>query len=67
MLPAGIKITPDEILETTRCKTNKCSYVRAGLLNNAIIKLTCTWMMMKLRIKTMILKVAQKMNNLLDI
>ena len=67
MLPAGTNITPDEFLETTCCKTNKCSYVRAGLLNNAIIKLTCTWMMMKLRIKTIILKVAQKMNNLLDI
>ena len=38
MLPAGIKIAPDEILQTTRCKCvstqcnkNKCSCVTAGL------------------------------------
>ena len=38
MLPAGIKISPDETLQTTRykcaltqCKTNKCSCVRAGI------------------------------------
>ena len=38
MLPAGRKIAPDEILQTTRCKcasieckTNKCSCVRTGL------------------------------------
>ena len=37
MFPAGIKIAPDEILQSTRCeyvsnqrKTNKCSWVRAG-------------------------------------
>ena len=37
------------------------------IANKAMIKLTCTWMIMKLRIKIMIMKVAQKMNNLLDI
>ena len=38
MLPTWIKIAPDEILQTIRCKCvstkcnkNKCSYVRAGL------------------------------------
>ena len=38
MLPTGIKIASDEILQTTRskyvstqCSKNKCSYVRAGL------------------------------------
>ena len=38
MLPTGIEIAPDEILQATRCKCvstqcnkNKCSYVRAGL------------------------------------
>ena len=37
MLPTGIKIAPNKILQTTRCKCvstqcnkNKCSYVRAG-------------------------------------
>ena len=39
MFPIGMKITPDEILQTTSCKCvfnpvqkkNKSSYVRAGL------------------------------------
>ena len=38
MLPTGIKIAPNKILQTTRCKCvstqcnkNKCSCVRAGL------------------------------------
>ena len=80
ILPAGIKIASAEILETTRCKcastqckTNKCSCVRAGLtvqnsviVSNAIIKVTCTWMIMKLRMKIMKAKMAQKMNNLVD-
>ena len=80
MLPTGIKISPDEILQTTRYKCvstqwkkYKCSCVRAGLtvrnsviVTNAMIKLECTWVIMKLRMKIMIVKVAQKMNNLLD-
>ena len=65
MLPTGIKIAPDEILQTirskcvsSRCNKNKCRCVRAGLdcsefcdgqQNSAMIKLTCTWMIMKLR------------------
>ena len=36
------------------------------IVTNAMIKLECTWMIMKLRMKIMIEKVAQKMNNLLD-
>ena len=36
------------------------------IVNTAIIKLTRTWMIIKLRVKIMIVKVAQKMNNLLD-
>ena len=36
------------------------------IVNKAIIKLTCTWMIMKLRIKIMMVKVTQKMINLLD-
>ena len=36
------------------------------IVNKAIIKLKCTWMIMKMRIKIMIVKVALKMNNLLD-
>ena len=36
------------------------------VINKVIITLTCTWMIMKLRIKIIIVKVAQKMINLLD-
>ena len=36
------------------------------IVKNAMIKVTCTRMIMKLRMKIMIVKVAQKMNNLLD-
>ena len=36
------------------------------IVNKAMIKLTCTWMIMKWRIKIMKVKVAKKMNNLLD-
>ena len=36
------------------------------IVNNVMIKLTCTWMIMKLRIKIQIVKVAQQMNNLVD-
>ena len=36
------------------------------IVNKAIIKLKCTWMIMKMRIKIMIVKVALKMINLLD-
>ena len=36
------------------------------IVNNVMIKVTCTWTIMKLRMKIMIVKVAQKMNNLLD-
>ena len=36
------------------------------IVNKVIIKLTCTWMIMKLRIKIMIVKVAQKIINLLE-
>ena len=35
------------------------------IVNKAMVKVTCTWIIMKLRMKIMILKVAQKMNNLL--
>ena len=34
------------------------------IVNNVMIKVTCTWMIIKLRMKIII--VAQKMNNLLD-
>ena len=33
-------------------------------VNNAMIKVEYTWMIMKLRMKIMTVKVAQKMNNL---
>ena len=36
------------------------------IVNKVMIKLTCTWMIMKSRIKIMIVIVARKMNNLLD-
>ena len=36
------------------------------IVSNAIIKVTCTWMIMKLRMKIMKAKMAQKMNNLVD-
>ena len=38
----------------------------SAIVSKVMIKLTCTWMIMKSRIKIMIVKVAQKMNNLLD-
>ena len=81
MLPIGMKITPDEILQTpscicvsTQCK-KKIKAVMSKLdltvqsfvtVNNVIIKVRCTWMIMKLRMKIMIAKVAQKINNSLD-
>ena len=37
------------------------------LVNNAMIKVTCTWMIMKLRMEIRIVKLAKKMNNLLDV
>ena len=37
------------------------------IVNKVMIKLTCKWIIMKLRIKIMIVKVAQKMKNLLDV
>ena len=66
MLPAGMKIAPDEILQTTRCKcaSIQCKTTVAvsevdltvqnsAIINNAIIKVTCTWtctwMIMKLK------------------
>ena len=36
------------------------------IVNNVMIKVTCTGTIMKLRMKIMIVKAAQKMNNLLD-
>ena len=49
---------------------NKCICVGAVqnsvAVNNAMIKVEYTWMIMKLRIKIMTVKVAQKMNNLFD-
>ena len=36
------------------------------IVSNAIIKVTCTWMIMKLRLKIMIVKMAYKISNLLD-
>ena len=80
MLPAGIKISPDEILQTTCCKCVSTEWKKINaamaeldltvrnsvIVSNAMIKLECTWMIMKLRMKIMIVKVAQKRNNLLD-
>ena len=81
MLPTGKKIAPDEILQTTSCKcvstpsainidtdvSELDSTVQSSVvINKVIITLTCTWMIMKLRIKIIIVKVAQKMINLLD-
>ena len=37
------------------------------IANNVMIIVTWTWMILKLRMKIMIVKVAQKINNLLDI
>ena len=49
---------------------NKCicfgAVQNSVAVNNAIIKVEYTWMIMKLRIKIMTVKVAQKMNNLFD-
>ena len=42
------------------------SVQNSAIVKNAIIKVTCIWMVMKLRMKIMIAKVAEKMNNLLD-
>ena len=64
MLPTGIKIAPDEIPQITRCKcvstrATKINAAVSGLdltvqnfviVNKAMIKLTSTWMIMKLRI-----------------
>ena len=81
MFPIGMKITPDEILQTTSCKCvstqckKKIKAVMSELdltvqsfviVSNVMIKVRCTWMIMKLRMKIMIAKVAQKMNNSLD-
>ena len=80
MLPTGIKISPDEILQITCCKCVSTEWKKINtamseldltvrnsvIVTNAMIKLECTWMIMKLRMKIMIVKVAQKMNNLLD-
>ena len=80
MLPTGIKISPDEILQTTCCKCVSTEWKKINaamseleltvrnsvIVTNAMIKLEYTWMIMKLRRKIMIVKVAQKMNNLLD-
>ena len=37
------------------------------IVNNVMIRLTRRWMILKLRMKMMIVKVGQKVNNLLDI
>ena len=37
------------------------------IANNVMIRLTRRWMILKLRMKMMIVKVGQKVNNLLDI
>ena len=80
MLPTGMKIAPDEILQTTFCKCvlTQCEKINADvseldltvqnsvIVNNTIIKVECTWLIMKLRMKIMIEKVAQEMNILLD-
>ena len=76
MLPTGIKISPDETLQTTRYKCAKqinaavleleLSVQNSAIVNNAIIKVKCIWMIVELRMKIMIAKKAQKMNNLLD-
>ena len=57
--PSAIKINADvsELQVTIQ---------NSVIVNNVMIKLTCTWMIMKLRIKIQIVKVAQKMNNLVD-
>ena len=81
MLPTGMKIAPDEILQTTCCKcvSTQCEKINADvsqldltvqnsvIVNNTIIKVECIWLIMKLRMKIMIEKVAQEMNSLLDI
>ena len=80
MLPTGMKIAPDEILQTTCCKRvlTQCEKINADvseldltvqnsvIVNNTIIKVECTWLIMRLRMKIMIEKVAQEMNILLD-
>ena len=72
MLPTGIKISPDEILQTTCCKWVSTEWKKINaamseldltvrnsvIVTNAMIKLECTWMIMKLRMKIMIVKVA---------
>ena len=79
MLPTGIKTSPDEILQTTpsKCVSTQCERMNAAVsqldltvqnsvtVKNAIIKVECTWLIMKLRMKIMIVKVAQEMNSLL--
>ena len=78
MLPAGIKIASAEILQTTRCKCASAKQINAALseldltvqdsviASNAIIKVTCTWVIMKLRMEIMKMKMGQKINNLVD-
>ena len=58
--PSAIKINAD-LLELGVTIQNSV------IVNNVMIKLACTWMIIKLRIKIQIVKVAQKMNNLVDI
>ena len=68
------------MLQTTCCKCVSTEWKKVNaamseldltvrnsvIVTNAMIKLECTWMIMKLRRKIMIVKVAQKMTNLLD-
>ena len=73
MLPTGIKIAPDKILQNLVKKINAAvseldlTVQNFMIVSNAIIRVECTWKIMKLRMKIMIVKVAQKINNLLDI
>ena len=81
MLPTGIKIDLARfckqhvvnVFQPSATKINAAvselhlTVQNSVIVNNSMIKVECTWMIMKLRIKITIVKVAHKINDLLDI
>ena len=80
MLPTGIKIDltrfckqhaanvfqPSAIKRNTDVSEQDSTVPNYVIVNNAVVKVECTWMIMKLMMEIMIVKVAQKINNLSD-
>ena len=73
MLPAGIKQHTANVLQLIAKQINatfsglNLSVDNSVIVNNAIIKVTCIWVIVRLRMKIGIVIMEQKMNNLLDV